>query len=282
MKSAVYPYISHNLNIKKQEELPFPYSDLGFLYGYGLFESVCVQNGKAIMLRDHLTRIRRSGIMLEINSEWEQDVIAESVKELIQLNKVQKAVLNIYLSAGERSGLLIKEKTPKPMLLMVLRPYEEDKMNRSVYLDCRQESFKKGPLDALKTMAWMKNWLELRFCDDACDDVLLFDDQGMISETALANVFFVKGNKLYTPKHNTVLAGVTRQVLLNHQDQFNIEIIMEPIEKSSLALFDEVFLCNALRGIIQVSGIKGFSSLKSGDKTRMISEKYLSLITKLD
>lgn len=282
MNSAVYTYISHNLKLKKQEDLSFPYSDLGFLYGYGLFESICVQNGRAVMLREHLTRIRRSGIMLEINNQWGQDQISQAVVDLIEKNKVQKAVLNIYLSAGERSGLLVKEKKPQPMLLMVLRPYDEEKLNHDVNLDLRQESFQRGPLDGLKTMAWMKNWLELRFCEEDCDDVLLYDSDGRILETALANVFFIKGNRLFTPKHNTILSGVTRQVILNHQDHFNCEVIMEIIEKETLALFDEVFLCNAIRGIINVSSLKTFPSLKSGPKTQEIKKLYATLLNKLD
>ncbi|MEK9657196.1 MAG: aminotransferase class IV [bacterium] len=279
IKQDVYPYVSVNLETKPQESLGFPYLDMGFLYGYGLFESILVKEGRPRLIRDHCTRLRRSSLMLDININWDQDAICEAVDVLIKKNKAKEAVLNIYLSAGNRSGLLVKKSEQKPMLLMVLRPYEKESLKDGIKLDVKQESFQRTPLDCLKTMAWMKNWLELRFSEEDYDDVLLYDADNYILETALANLFFIKGQQVITPKSNCVLTGVTRQFLLNNQDKLNIEIILRPVTLSELNDFDEIFLTNALRGVVSIQHVKGYPQLKSKHLTLRIAEGYQKLIS---
>ncbi|GAB4366883.1 MAG: aminotransferase class IV [Calditrichia bacterium] len=83
------------------------------------------------------------------------------------------------------------------------------------------------------------------------DDVLYFDSEGNILETSLANIFAVKGEKLYTPAaSHGILPGTMRSVLLEHW-----EVEEHPIHLDSLTDYDYFFLSGSVRGIRSVRQI---------------------------
>ena len=266
-------FVSVNFEIKAKNDLQFPYLDYGFLYGYGLFESIRILNGKPLFLDEHIARLRRGAIILDIPFEYSKEEFLEAIELLIEANSVKESILNIYLTPGDRSpdpAVLIDS---VPFLLMVTRPWPNYDTNFRSVLDLREESFKRTPLDRFKTLSWMKNVLEKKL-SQGFDDVLLFSQDGYILETSRANVFFVKGSVIYTPKSPIILPGITRGVLLKNQDYFGYDICETQIVLSDLAEFDEIFLSNSLRGIFFVESLVSNKNLSSKTVSKDIQEKY--------
>jgi branched-subunit amino acid aminotransferase/4-amino-4-deoxychorismate lyase len=274
----VYDYVSVNLEVKEKNELSFPFLDHGFLYGYGLFESIQVKDGWPVLLRKHLSRLRRGSIILDIPFISEQDAIVDAVLALIKQNKMKSGMLNLYLTAGDRSQDTSRLKEdPEPLLLMIPRKFSGFSDNAAITLSVKQESFQRTPLDRVKSMSWMKNVLERKMYPEG-DDVLLYDVQNEVLESCTANVFFVKGRRLITPESHVILSGITRQFLLNHQDEFSFEVSYEKVNLDDLDSYDEIFLTNSLRGIIKVKQTFDYENLKSGKITDEVSNRYESLI----
>ncbi|RAP39154.1 hypothetical protein DID80_00690 [Candidatus Marinamargulisbacteria bacterium SCGC AAA071-K20] len=275
--SAVYQKIAVNLEVKDNTELSFPFSDFGFLYGYGLFESIRVQNGKPILLQEHIARLKRGAIILDIPLEYDAEKISDVVTKLVNENNVEDAILNVYLTPGDRGPDPAKLTISNPFFLMVLRQWPSYDKNKKVTLDVRQESFQKTQLDRFKTLSWMKNVLEKNLA--STDHVLLYDREQRVLEAANANVFFVKGKTLITPKSNVVLNGITRQFLIDHARDFDSEVIMQDVFLDELVNFDEIFLTNSIRGVIQIGETKTFPNLSSKSVTKSIQDKYFQLTT---
>jgi para-aminobenzoate synthetase/4-amino-4-deoxychorismate lyase len=85
-------------------------------------------------------------------------------------------------------------------------------------------------------------------CPDV-DDVILWNTEGEITETTLANIVLQKHNRLVTPPVKCgLLPGVFRQYLLQRG-----EIEEEVIHVSELTAFDRIYLINSVRGWISVS-----------------------------
>ena len=249
---TVYNYVSANLAIKDKKELEFPFLDYGYLYGYGLFESIRVINGNPILIDEHIQRIKRGAIILDIPFYWTADELKDKATELIAKNNVSKGILNFYLTPGDRSHDPAITDITDPFLLMVNREWPNYPEEFYATLELRQESFQKTQLDRLKTLSWMKNVLENRLNKET-DDVILFNDKHEILETTRANVYFVKDNTIYTPKSPMILPGIIRQFLLTNQEKIGYDIVERPITFDELADFDEIFLSNALRGIFPSS-----------------------------
>lgn len=274
---TVYNYVSANLAIKDKNELEFPFLDYGYLYGYGLFESIRVINGNPILIDEHIQRIKRGAIILDIPFYWTADELKDKATELIAKNNVSKGILNFYLTPGNRSHDPAITDITDPFLLMVNREWPNYPEEFYATLELRQESFQKTQLDRLKTLSWMKNVLENRLNKET-DDVILFNDKHEILETTRANVYFVKDNTIYTPKSPMILPGIIRQFLLTNQEKIGYDIVERPITFDELADFDEIFLSNALRGIFFVKEILRFEGLHSKEISKTVKQTFNTLL----
>ena len=273
---AIFDYISTNLGILPKQDLSFPYSDYGFLYGYGLFETIKIQDGKPLLLEDHLTRLKESSIILDIPFLYEFSDITAHLSELIKKNSCDQAVLNIYLTPGNRGGDPAIHKITHPFFLMVLRKWPGYTNDMELVVDVREMSFQRTRMDRYKTLAWMKNCLEHRLSDNS-DDVLLFDQDQIILEASRSNVFFIKDSTLISPISNLILNGVTRNFVCKHAQDFGYELQERQVFLDEIPFFDEVFFTNSLRGIALVKSLGEFS-LTSGAKTAQLQRDFVALL----
>ena len=276
IKQSVYSTVSVNLELKDSDSLVFPFSDYGFLYGYGLFESIRVYRNNPVLIFDHIDRLRRGATILDIPFSFQSEAIIETVRELIRKNDVEHAILNFYLTPGNRPADPSTYEPSDPFFLMVMRPWPDYDASRTYSLELREESFQRTRLDRLKSLSWVKNVLEKKLTYHA-DDVMLHNEQYGILEASSANVFFIKDGIIYTPKAPMILQGITRQFLINHQKQLGYEVHLTDIDPYNLSQYDEIFLTNALKGIMLVSHVDEFN-LSSKDHARRIQHKYHELI----
>ena len=82
-------------------------------------------------------------------------------------------------------------------------------------------------------------------------EAFLVDRDNNITEGTVSNIFFVKGNILYTPKEN-ILLGVTRGIIIKIAKQIGIQIKEARIKKSEIYSFKECFLANTLVELMPV------------------------------
>ena len=274
---TIFTHVATNLEIKEKNQLDFPFLDYGYLYGYGLFESIKVVNGKAILIDAHIQRIKRGAIILDIPFLWTPEDVKSKANELIEKNNITRGILNFYLTPGNRSHDPAITQINDPFFLMLNREWPNYPDDFSATLELRQESFQKTQLDRLKTLSWMKNVLENRLNKDT-DDVLLYNERHEILETTRANVYFVKGNTIHTPKSPVILPGIIRQFLINNQQEMGFEVIERTITSDELADFDEIFLSNALRGVFSVKKILRFDGLSSGPVASQIKKRFNEIL----
>src|SRR3989339_2157727 len=93
-----YPYLSWNFSILKSEEFIFPLDDVGFLYGYGLFETLLLLNGEPIFFEEHFERMKNGAKTLLIPFNIQSHLIKNEIEKLVKKNNITKAKLNLYLT----------------------------------------------------------------------------------------------------------------------------------------------------------------------------------------
>ena len=84
------------------------------------------------------------------------------------------------------------------------------------------------------------------------DEAVVLNTERRPADTSFANIFIVKGEQILTPSLDQgCVAGVLRRrILENCGELFNIT--EQAIEIADLEQADEIFLTNAVRGIIRV------------------------------
>jgi branched-chain amino acid aminotransferase len=79
------------------------------------------------------------------------------------------------------------------------------------------------------------------------DDVFLLNAAGRICESAIANVFIIQNDRVFTPPlEEGCVAGVMRRFMLEHLPACGYAVEETPLTVASLLAADEVFLTNAL------------------------------------
>jgi branched-subunit amino acid aminotransferase/4-amino-4-deoxychorismate lyase len=107
--------------------------------------------------------------------------------------------------------------------------------------------------------------------EQGCDDALLLNQYGRICESTLANIFGWKDNVLHTPPLTEgCVAGVMRSAIIDYAIKNEISIVEAAFNPEGLEQWDELFLSNAVRGIIPVAGIG--NQVYSGTRTALLAE----------
>src|SRR5947207_6402305 len=74
--------------------------DRSFLYGDGLFETMCIRKGKPFRWRQHLDRLRQGAEFLKIKIPFAESALEKFVAELVSRNQMPEALLRLTLSRG--------------------------------------------------------------------------------------------------------------------------------------------------------------------------------------
>ncbi len=109
------------------------------------------------------------------------------------------------------------------------------------------------------------------------DEALLTDTQGRILEGSASNVFAVVDGTLVTPPVSAgLLAGVTRQVVLEVAGDHVAEVVERPLTVAELAAADEAFLTATTRELMPLVRFAGrdLGDGRPGPVTRALHDAY--------
>ena len=85
------------------------------------------------------------------------------------------------------------------------------------------------------------------------DDALMLTHSGLVSETTVANIFWMSSDSVFTPSVDCdLLPGITRGVLLDIYDQAGMPLVEGEFGPDALAGADIVWICNSVREICPV------------------------------
>ncbi len=273
----IYPFVLVNGDIRPKGSLSFPFSDYGFIFGYGLFETLLISNKKPLLFKEHFKRLQDSAILLDIPSLFDIKTMENAIHDLISKNHVEEGILNLYLTPGDRPVHTRKVEFEASFFLGVIRPVPFTGLYRNpLHIVVKEVSVQRIKMDRLKSMSFFKNIFERRLYYHY-DDVLLCNKKQNILETPSANVFFVQDDVLITPKSSYILPGIVRQFIVTRQLQFGYSLLEKEVKCEDLDFFDEIFLTNSLGGVILVESVENYPRLSS----KSISMKIKNIFHKM-
>jgi branched-chain amino acid aminotransferase len=276
------------LPLSKAKLSPF---DHGFLYGYALFETMRVYNGYIFRLDRHLARLRRSaesiGLTHSILStdEGKQSLEAACTKTL-DANKLKDARLRLTVSAGEGDAIPDPSTCSSPTVLVsarnliLLPPEEYESGFQAVLSSLRRNS--QSPLSRLKSACYMESVLARMAARAAgCDEAILLNERGYLTEGSTTNIFLVSNRELITPSLGSgILPGVTREAVLEIARTANIKTLERQVELKELIEAEEAFVTNSVLELMPLTWFDGkpIGTGKPGELTRKLIAAYRKLV----
>ncbi len=238
--------------------------DDGYAFGLGLFETIAVEKGAPVLAEAHLARLQCSMDALDICCTAADGLLTpEGLVTAAADCSYDNGVMKVSVSAQN-----------------AFVTYRENHYGQADY----DRGFRVGisavrrnetsPLVYHKTANYGDNIMEKRRAGRrGIDEPVFVNTRGELCEGATTNLFFVKGDMLYTPPVRCgLLAGTLRDWVM---DRYPVE--ERVIYPEDLFLYDEVFLTNALLGVMPVCGWEG-RMLAHQARSRTILADYRAFV----
>lgn len=233
--------------------------DRGFLYGDGLFESMCVSNGKPFRWTQHLERLQRGADFLKIKMPYSAESLRKSVDDLVARNKMPNALIRLTLSRGVGVRGYSPKDADKPTVVLALHPGSptSDSVPHWKLVVSSQRLPAGDPLTQFKTCNKLPQILARAEADTAgADEALLSNTDGFVVEGASSNLFWIKQEKVYSPPLVAgILPGVTRAAVWEICQSLGIAVNEENIRAEELNRTDGVFLSLSSLGVVEATSL---------------------------
>jgi len=264
--------------------------DHGFLYGYGLFETMRAYSGDIFRLDRHLSRLYRSaealGLMRGVIASEAKQSLEAACRETLRANKLKEARLRLTVSAGEGDIIPGPASCSAPTVLVTARSFtplsaqEYERGFKAALSSLRRDS--QSPLSRLKSTSYLGNVIARMEARAAgCDEGVVLNEKGCLAEGSTSNIFLVSQRVLLTPSlESGILPGITREAVLEIARSLNIAAVEREVELAELTQAEEAFVTSSLLEIMPLTWFDGraIGSGKPGELTRKLMAAYRKLV----
>src|ERR1700730_748497 len=92
-------------------------NDVAVLRGYSAFESLRTYDRRPFHLHEHLQRLYRSAVLIELQIPWPSSFIADVIGETIARNSYKHAAIRLLVTGGESEDSI--SATGQPTLVIM-------------------------------------------------------------------------------------------------------------------------------------------------------------------
>lgn len=116
---------------------------------------------------------------------------------------------------------------------------------------------------------------------NGCDDGLMLDVNGLVSECSTSNIFMVKNNAVSTPSPTSILKGITRDSVIQFLRDCGTPVLERDITRDELYCADELFITGTAAEVTPVVEYDGrrIADGKPGTLTRSVQATYRRAVT---
>ena len=220
--------------------------DNSVLYAEGLFETFLAIGDHPIFESGHLRRLHAGADRVGLKLPVSDDRLRRWMCLTLRKHPARLKKLRLTLTSGESARWL--GRSGRPQVILTAAPHRlPERPFKLLVSEWRVDH--RSAFRQVKTLSYAINAAALRQAQaQGCDDALLLNQRGEVAEVTSANVFWVEGDRVYTPPLNAgCLGGVTRQVLLSEAHKLGIKIVERRCPLPRLLDADEVFISSSLK-----------------------------------
>jgi branched-chain amino acid aminotransferase len=249
-------------------------------YGNSVFEGARIYNGKVFKLREHSARLIHSAKMLAYDLPYTAEQLDEATKLVIEENNLASGYVRPLAWRGAEV-IGVSAVGTKIHVMIAAFPwgaYYEQKAIKLVTSRWKRPSPESSPAGSKAAGLYIICTLAK---DEAlaagCQDALMHDYKGRLSEATGANLFLLINGELHTPTVECILNGITRQTVMELARKRGIKVIEREIWPEELAKASEIFLTGTAVEVQPVGAIDG-REYPVGSVTQQLQADYAALV----
>ena len=235
--------------------------------GKNIYEVIRVIRGKPLFLEDHFNRVVNSAELSRLKIWYDQNMLRENLRNLISANKLQIGNIKFVFHFEREKKYNYFFAYPVPYSYPSLDDY-----NFGVSLLTHQFQ---------RPQPNVKNWFpdfraktaELKEKNEVFE-ILLVNDEGVVTEGSQSNFYIVKGNRIITPPKNIILPGITRKYVFRICKEQNIEIKEQNFKVFDVLNSESAFITGTSPKILPVSEIDGKRFLVKNFMLQKLMNEY--------
>lgn len=242
------------------EQARVPVDDRGFLFADGVYEVARVYAGKIFAMDAHLSRLADGLAAIQIELP-ELDTLAAVSEELLRRNGLENGEATIYIQVT-RGAAPRKHAFPTgvaPTVFLAARPYRDNPpeyMSEGVAA-IRLPDNRWARCD-IKSVSLLPNVLANQAAHAADAFEALFVRDGVVIEGSHSNLLSVYDGAVVTyPRCNYILAGITRDIVLDLARELGIPVREGPIYDAQLFDAEELFLSGTTTEVMPIVRVDG-------------------------
>lgn len=215
-------------------------------------EVMYAEAGEVVAAKLHLERLYAAAERLGISLPWQASLLLVELRQLASYYK--SCYLRLTISSG--IGVGVARKMQEAQRTVICLPYRRSAALAPLTL--RSKRRLTNFANDIKTTNYLESIVALEATAPQ-EDILWLNAQGMLTETAAANIFFFKqGEGFFTPATTgELLAGVTRQLVCRYLKGQGYAVYERQIKYRELGGFNAAFITSSLQGVRLIQSIDG-------------------------
>lgn len=262
-----YPIIFSQGNFVHKESLLFPMEERGLQFGDGVYEVIRVYKGRPYLLDQHIERLYRSLVAVQIEIDETFEDMKSALMALIQKNNMHAdgaIYLQITRGSAKRNHLYPKNTPPNIYAYVYDQPRNVDMIASGVSVITLPDE--RWANCYIKSLNLLPNVMaKQKAAEEGCYEAILHKD-GVITECSASNVFLVRDGTIYThPATNSILYGCVRMAVEQFASDLHIPIVEEAFTLSDIHQADEMFLTSSTSEVLAITKVNE-NSIANGRK----------------
>lgn len=220
------------------------------IYGaFGVYESMQVVNGVVFAQNLHLQRLARSAAMLGLRLPTDFATLERWIADVLRANAASDATLRLFVVGGDDGAESVIFIWPQPPTRFPERFYRDG----ASAITFEGERY----LPQAKSLNTLVTYLARRQAQAAAAHEALLHHAGHLTEGSNSNLFVVLRGEVLTPPADQVLAGVTRDLLIELASQHGLAIRETPLALADLPQWEECFITSTSRHVMPITAVDG-------------------------
>ena len=263
--------------------------DVGIVHGISLTEMIRTFSSRLYEPTRHLTRLFKSAERIGIPVQFSMDEVQRHLEEVVAHNRKlspdwQELGAIIFATPGLNRTYTGGMGDDQPTLVIHTFDLPGELWNRAVKQGQHLaiSTVPQVPEACLPPTVKYRSRLAFYLADretrarypDA--SAILLDQNGMVRETGTANLFLVKNDQLWTAPRQTVLPGISREIVIEIAKELGLQVHEEDFLPGELEAADEIFTTSTPYCLLGVSRLNGkpVSNRFPGKITRLLLETW--------
>ncbi len=261
------------------EELEPVYFDRGIFFGDGVYEVARSYDGKIFALDEHMQRFANSLTAIGI-SDVDLDQIRSRVRKASDAAGISNARIYFHITRGSAPRNHTYDVSLKPNFFLTVTESEDDSEAKTKGIAVSTHPDWRWKRCVIKSLNLLANVLARQeAANKGCDEAILVDEKGLITEGAASAFFAIFGRTLQTTALTAnILPSITRKFVIRAGNNIGLETMEKSLTPQEASDADELFIASTTNDIIPVVRFdeKLIGDGKPGKYTKLLIQEFRS------